>query len=241
MRHAYHSGLKRKASDEAVVPSLLSPMKPSLIPTKSVSIAAPVPPTRKPIPKKAQPVVSEFSTTPFFARQGSVMPQPSPSLAANTSVMGRSLPLFGGSKSKRAAAIISARPEESTTLEEDASLAEVSANTSILTDSGLQKKKKRKLNGGTGNRTLLAVPDESPAPGLNEFGVSTLMLDSPATRPKFGGNHLLSSVKKPKGGLLWNLKKGGLKLDKNGGDGLISPEKGSEKMRDIKKGFTLKL
>jgi len=106
---------------------------------------------------------------------------------------------------------------------------------------GLHKKKKRKLNGGTGNRTLLAVPDESPAHGLNEFGVSTLMLDSPATRPKFGGNHLLSTVKKPKGGLLWNLKKGGLKLDKNNSGGLISPEKGSEKMKDIKKGFTLKL
>ena len=215
-------------------------MKPSLIAAKSVSITAPVPPTRKPIPKKAQPAVSEFSTTPFFARQGSVMPQPSPSIAANTSIMGRSMPVFGGSKSKRAATVIPARPEEST-IEEDASLAEVSANTSVLTDMGLHKKKKRKLNGGTGNRTLLAVPDESPAQGLSEFGVSTLMLDSPATRPKFGGNHLLSTVKKPKGGLLWNLKKGGLKLDKNGGDGLISPGKGNEKMRDIKKGFTLKL
>ena len=219
-------------------------MKASSIPAKSVSIAAPVPPTRRPIPKKAQPVVSEFSTTPFFARQGSVMPQPSPCLAANTSIMGRSMPVFGGSKSKRAATGIPARPEESTILEEDTSLGELStntANTSVLTDMGLHKKKKRKLNGGTGNRTLLAVPDESPAAGLNEFGVSTLMLDSPATRPKFGGNHLLSSVKKPKGGLLWNLKKAALKLDKNGGDGLISPEKGSEKMRDIKKGFTLKV
>ena len=218
-------------------------MKPSPVTAKSVSIVAPVPPTRKPIPKKAQPVVSEFSTTPFFARQGSVVPQPSPSLAANTSIMGRSMPVFGGSKSKRAAApVIPAPLEESTTLDEETSLAEVSANTSVLTDTGLHKKKKRNLNGGTGNRTLLAVPDESPAHGLSEFGVSTLMLESPATRPKFGGNHLLSTVKKPKGGLLWNLKKGGLKLDKNGGgNGLMSPERGSDKMRDIKKGFTLKL
>lgn len=221
-------------------------MKPSPIPTaKSVSITAPIPPTRKPIPKKAKPAVSEFSTTPFLTRQGSVMPQASPSLAGNTSIMGRSMPVFGGSKSKRAPSVLSSRQEditESTTLEEDPSLAEeVSANTSVLTDMGLHKKKKRKLNGGTGNRTLLAVPDESPAHGLNEFGVSTLMLDSPATRPKFGGNHLLSSVKKPKGGLLWNMqKKGGLKLDKNGIGGL-SPEKGNDKMKDIKKGFTLKL
>jgi hypothetical protein len=222
-------------------------MKPSPVPAaKSVSIAAPNPTTRRPIPKKAQPAVSEFSTTPFFARQGSVMPQLSPTLAANTSVKGRSMPVFGGSKSKRTASVMPNQPEElaeSTTIEEDnTSLAEVSTNTSVLTDIGLPKKKKRKLNGGTDNRTLLAVPDESPVHGLTEFGVSTLMLDSPATRPKFGGNHLLSTVKKPKGGLLWNLKKGGLKLDKNGGGGLgISPEKGSDKMKDIKKGFTLKL
>jgi hypothetical protein len=172
------------------------------------------------------------------------MPQPSPSLAANTSIMGRSMPNFGGSKSKRAASVLTNRLEEhteSTTLEDDNSLGELSANTSILTEMGVPKKKKRKLNGGTGNRTLLAVPDESPARGLTEFGVSTLMLDSPATRPKFGGNHLLSTVKKPRGGLLWNLKKGVLKLDKEGGNGLISPEKESEKMKDIKKGFTLKL
>lgn len=164
--------------------------------------------------------------------------------------MGRSMPVFGGSKSKRAASVVATRPTEditeSTTLEEEPSLADdVSANTSVLTDmGGLPKKKKRKLNGGTGNRTLLAVPDESPAHGLNEFGVSTLMMESPATRPKFAGNHLLSTVKKPKGGLLWNLKKGGLKLgNKNGGSGLLlSPEKaGNEMMKDIKKGFTLKL
>lgn len=154
------------------------------------------------------------------------------------------MPVFGGIKSKRVIPAMSARPEEPTdsdVLGEDTSLGEVSANTSVLTDTVLPKKKKRKLNGGMGNRTLLAVPDESPAHGLTEFGVSTLMLDSPATRPKFGGNNLLSTVKKPKGGLLWNLKKGGLKLDKNNGDGLISPEKGNDKMKDIKKGFTLKL
>lgn len=228
-------------------------MKPSPIPAaKSVSISAPVPPTRKPIPKKAKPVISEFSTTPFLTRQGSVMPQQSPSMVANTSILGRSMPIFGGSKSKRSASVIPSRnTEESTTLEEEeASLLadDVSANTSVLTDiGGLPKKKKRKLNGGTGNRTLLAVPDESPANGLNEFGVSTLMLDSPATRPKFAGNHLLSTVKKPKGGLYWNMKKGGgLKLDKNAdknalGGLLLSPEKGNDKMKDIKKGFTLKL
>jgi hypothetical protein len=236
-------GLKRKASDEEVAPPLLSPMKPTVAPAvRAVSITVPNPVIRKPIPKKAQPAVSEFSTTPFFARQGSAMPQLSPSLPANTSIMGRSIPVFGGSKSKRAASVIPNRPEEvteSTTIEEDTSLGEISANTSVLTEMGLHKKKKRKLNGGTGNRTLLAVPDESPAHGLTEFGVSTLMLDSPATLPKFGGNHLLSTVKKPKGGLLWNLKKGGLNLNKN--SGLISPEKGSEKMKDIKKGFTLKL
>ena len=227
-------------------------MKPSPIAAaKSVSIIAPLPPTRKPIPKKAKPAVSEFSTTPFLTRTGSVVPQDSPSFAANTSIMGRSMPMFGGSKSKRATSVLSiTRPEdiaESTTLEEDTSLGDdVSVNTSVLTDfgaGGLPKKKKRKLNGGTGNRTLLAVPDESPAPGLSEFGVSTLMLESPATRPKFGGN-LLSSVKKPKGGLLWNSKKGGLKLDKNGSGGglLLSPQKGgNDKMKDIKKGFTLKM
>jgi hypothetical protein len=241
--------MKRKPSDEPVVPSLLSPMKPSPVAAaKSVSIIAPL---RKPIPKKAKPAVSEFSTTPFLTRTGSVIPQDSPSFAVNTSIMGRSMPIFGGSKSKRATSVLSTtRAEdiaESTTLEEDASQAdELSVNTSVLTDigaGGLPKKKKRKLNGGTGNRTLLAVPDESPAPGLNEFGVSALMLESPATRPKFGGNHL-SSVKKPKGGLLWNSKKGGLKLDKNGSGGglLLSPQKGgSDKMNDIKKGFTLKL
>jgi hypothetical protein len=165
----------------------------------------------------------------------------------NLSIMGRSMPVFGGSKSKRAVSVVAptTRPTdditENTTLDndDDHSLGEISANTSVLTEMGLHKKKKRKLNGGTGNRTLLAVPDESPAHGLTEFGVSTLMLDSPAIRPKFGGNHLLSTVKKPKGGLLWNLKKGGLKLDKNNSS-LISPEKGSEKMKDIKKGFTLK-
>jgi hypothetical protein len=74
---------------------------------------------------------------------------------------------------------------------------------------------------------------------MTEFGVSALMMESPATRPKFGGNHLLSTVKKPKGGLLWNLKKGALKMGVGGE--LISPEKGSDKMKDIKKGFTLKL
>ena len=221
-------------------------MKPSPVAQpKPVSIVAPVPVTKKPIPKKPQPAVSEFSTTPFFARQGSAVPQPSPSLAGNTSIMGRSMPVFGGSKSKRSASATSTRveePAESTILEDDMSLAEVSANTSVLTDvGGVPKRKKRKLNGGTGNRTLLAVPDESPAQGVTEFGVSTLMMESPAIRPKFAGNHLLSSVKKPKGGLLWNLKKGGLKLDKNGGGGLISPEKTSDKMKDIKKGFTLKL
>ena len=169
------------------------------------------------------------------------MPQPSPSMP-NLSIMGRSMPVFGGKKSKRAVSVVPTRPDEvteNTTLDDENSLGEISANTSVLTDMGLHKKKKRKLNGGTGNRTLLAVPDESPAHGLTEFGVSTLMLESPAIRPKFGGNHLLSTVKKPKGGLLWNLKKGGLKLDKSAD--LISPEKGSEKMKDIKKGFTLKL
>lgn len=242
------SGLKRKASDENVVPSMLSPMKPSPQPAaKSVQITAPAraPAARKPSQKKTQPAVSEFSTTPFLARQGSVIPQPSPSLAANTSILGRSMPMFGGSKSKRAASTAATRVEEqteSTIQEEDTSIADASANTSILTDIGLPKKKKRKLNGGTGNRTLLAVPDESPAHGLNEFGVSALMLDSPATRPKFGGNHLLSTVKKPKGGLLWNMKKGGIKFNKGvTEEGLMSPEKGSDKMKDIKKGFTLKL
>jgi hypothetical protein len=233
-------GLKRKASEEEVAPPLLSPMKPSPVAAKPASKTA-VPALRKPVAKKALPVVSEFSTTPFFARQGSVMPQPSPSIAANTSIMGRSMPVFGGSKSKRSASVIPSRVEESTTLDEDSSTADLSAaaNTSVLTDVGLHKKKKRKLNGGTGNRTLLAVQDESPTHGLTEFGVSTLMMDSPATRPKFGGNHLLSTVKKPRGGLLWNLKKGsGLKL---GNESLISPEKGNDKMRDIKKGFTLKL
>jgi hypothetical protein len=226
-------------------------MKPSPAPTaRAVSITVPEPIIRKPtLPKKAQPTVSEFSTTPFLARQGSAMPQPSPSMP-NLSLMGRSMPVFGGTKkSKRATSVVAPTTTrstedntENTTLDNDNdhSLGEISANTSVLTEMGLHKKKKRKLNGGTGNRTLLAVPDESPAQGLNEFGVSTLMLDSPATRPKFGGNHLLSTVKKPKGGLLWNLKKGGLKLDKTN-PGLISPERGSEKMKDIKKGFTLKL
>ena len=219
-------------------------MKPTPAPAaRAVSINVPEPVVRKPtVTKKTQPAVSEFSTTPFLVRQGSAMPQPSPSMP-NLSMMGRSMPVFGGKKSKRAASVVNTRPddttENTTTLDDENSLGEISANTSVLTDMGLHKKKKRKLNGGTGNRTLLAVPDESPAHGLNEFGVSTLMLDSPATRPKFGGNHLLSTVKKPKGGLLWNLKKGGLKLDKN--TDLISPEKGSEKMKDIKKGFTLKL
>ena len=170
------------------------------------------------------------------------MPQPSPSMS-NLSIIGRSMPVFGGSKTKRGVSVAATRTAditENTTLEEDNSLGEASANTSVLTEMGLHKKKKRKLNGGTGNRTLLAVPDESPAKGLTEFGVSTLMLDSPAIRPKFGGTHLLSTVKKPKAGLLWNLKKGGgLKLGKS--TDLISPEKGNEKMRDIKKGFTLKL
>lgn len=243
-------GLKRKASDDAVAPSLLSPIKPSPVPaTRIVSITAPAPAVRKPVAKKAQPVVSEFSTTPFFARQGSAIPQPSPSIAANTSIMGRAMPVFGGSKSKRSTSAMktTAQPEEVTepTLEEDTSLgdmsANISANTSVLTDmGGIPKKKKRKLNGGTGNRTLLAVPDESPAHGMTEFGVSALMMESPATRPKFGGNHLLSTVKKPKGGLLWNLKKKGLKMGGVGSE-LISPEKGSDKMKDIKKGFTLKL
>jgi hypothetical protein len=242
-------GLKRKASDDAVVPSLLSPIKPSPAPaTRTVSVTAPAPAVRKPVAKKAQPVVSEFSTTPFFARQGSAIPQPSPSLAANTSIMGRAMPVFGGSKSKRtASALKTLQTDEVTepTLEEDTSLgdmsANISANTSVLTDmGGIPKKKKRKLNGGTGNRTLLAVPDESPAHGMTEFGVSALMMESPATRPKFGGNHLLSTVKKPKGGLLWNLKKGGLKMGGAGND-LLSPEKGNDKMKDIKKGFTLKL
>jgi len=152
--------------------------------------------------------------------------------------MGRTMPVFGGSKSKRAASVRSAQREDTveTTIDSEISIGDVTANTSVL-DAGLHKKKKRKLN-GTGNRTLLEAPDESPAHGLNEFGLSTLMLDSPAIRPKFGGNHLLSTVKKPKGGLLWNLKKGGLKLDKNA---LISPEKSSDKMKDIKKGFTLGL
>lgn len=241
------SGTKRKAPEDDVVPPMLSPMKPSLPPaTKAVKVTAPAPAAggRKPSQKKAQPAVSEFSTTPFLARQGSVIPQPSPSIIANTSIIGRSMPLFGGNKSKRAASVAKQveEPTESTILEEDTSIADASASTSILTDAGIPKKKKRKLNGGTGNRTLLAVPDESPAHGLNEFGVSALMLDSPATRPKFGGNHLLSTVKKPKGGLLWNLKKTGLKFDKSGeGLGSISPEKGSDKMKDIKKGFTLKL
>ena len=209
---------------------------------KPVSITAPIPATRKPVAKKAQPVVSEFSTTPFFERQGSVMPQPqpSPTTAANTSIMGRSMPVFGGGKAKRAASVMTTAHEDtvdSITLDTETSVADYStANNSVL-DAGVPKKKKRKLN-GTGNRTLLGVPDESPAQGLNEFGLSALMLDSPATRPKFGGNHLLGSVKKPKGGLLWNIKKGGLKL---GGNGVVSPERGSDKMKDIKKGFTLKL
>jgi hypothetical protein len=235
------AGLKRKASEEEVAPPLLSPMKPSPVAAKPASITTAVPALRKPVAKKALPVVSEFNTTPFFARQGSIMPQPSPSIAANTSIMGRSMPVFGGSKSKRSASVVPSRVEESTTLDEDTSTADLSvaANTSVLTDAGLHKKKKRKLNGGTGNRTILAVQDESPAHGMAEFGVSTLMMESPTTRPKFGGNHLLSTVKKPRGGLLWNLKKGSsLKL---GNESLISPEKGNDKMRDIKKGFTLKL
>jgi len=238
--------LKRKASDDAVAPSLLSPIKPSPAPSRNVSIAAPAAAVRKPVAKKAQPAVSEFSTTPFFARQGSAIPQPSPSLAANTSIMGRAVPVFGGGKAKRTASALTTGSEEITepTLEEDTSTADmsanISANTSVLTDiGGIPKKKKRKLNGGTGNRTLLAVPDESPAHGMSEFGVSALMMESPATRPKFGGNHLLTTVKKPKGGLLWNLKKGGLKMGVGGE--LISPEKGNDKMKDIKKGFTLKL
>jgi hypothetical protein len=240
-------GTKRKAPEVDIAPPMLSPMKPSPQPaTKSIEVtAAAAAATRKPSQKKTQPAVSDFSTTPFLTRQASVIPQQSPSIVANTSIMGRSMPLFGGNKSKRAATTAKpveehTNPTETTILEEDTSIADASANTSILTDAGIPKKKKRKLNGGTGNRTLMAVPDESPAHGLNEFGVSALMLDSPATRPKFGGNHLLSTVKKPKGGLLWNLKKGGLKLDRSA-EGLISPEKGSDKMKDIKKGFTLKL
>jgi hypothetical protein len=149
------------------------------------------------------------------------------------------MPVFGGSKSKRATSVATRVEDtvDSITLDEETSIADVTMNTSVLDAAGIPKKKKRKLN-GTGNRTLLAAPDESPAHGLNEFGLSALMLDSPATRPKFGGNHLLSTLKKPKGGLLWNLKKGGLKLDKNA---VASPEKGSDKMKDIKRGFTLKL
>jgi hypothetical protein len=156
--------------------------------------------------------------------------------------MGRSMPVFGGSKSKRAAsvlAIASEEPTDSTTLDDDLSLGDLSANTSVLTEAGVPKKKKRKLNGGTGTRTLLAVPDESPAHGINEFGVSTLMMESPATRPAFAGKHLLSTVKKPKGGLMWNMRKEAFKFNKNLGG--ISPEKTSDKMRDIKKGFTLNL
>jgi hypothetical protein len=235
---------KRKVSDEEVAPSLLSPMKPIPVPpTKPGMAIAPNPSTCKPVPRKAQPAISEFSTTPFLTRQGSVIPQASPSLVANTSVMGRPLSMFGGRKPKHDASIVTTCNEdttESTTLDNDNSLVETSANTSLLTEGGLPKKKKRKLNGGTGSRTLLAVPDESPVHGLTcEFGVSTLMLESPAERPKFGGRHLLSSVKKTKGGLLWGTKKGGFKLDMNVAD-LISPEKTNEKMRDIKKGFTLK-
>lgn len=239
--------MKRKASEEQVTHPLLSPLKPpQSVEPKPVSIIAPPPETKKPVPKKPQPALSEFSTTPFFVRQGSVIPQASPSLG-NTSILGRAVPVFGGSKSKRSVSATTAtrleETGESTPLEDDASFPEISGNTSLLTDVGcVPKKKKRKLNGGTGNRTLFAVPDESPVHGLAEFGVSTLMMDSPTTQPKFAGNHLLSTVKKPKGGLLWNMKKGGLKLDKNGsGVGLISPEKTSEKMKDIKKAFTLKL
>ena len=220
------SGLKMK---EEVIPSLLSPMKQT---TKKV-----VPPVelRKPVARKAQPSVSEFSTTPFFARQGSVIPQPSsPSITGNTSILGRSLPIFGGSKSKP-----SRSTEDTTILEEhpDQEDSSIAADASILTDVG-PRKKKRKLAGGIGNRTLLAVPDESPVQG-NTFGISSLMLDSPAVAPKFAGKHLVGSVK-PKRGLLWNMKKGAVKL---GGDDLgISPEKGgNQKMRDIKKGFTLNL
>jgi len=224
--------------------------------SKPASVIAPPPAVevRKPVAKKAQAAVSEFSTTPFFARQASVMPQPSPSTAANTSIMGRSMPIFGGTKNKRGTSVQPANtttsieePTDSTIQEgdtRDTSLGSImSADTSMLSDmSGLHKKKKRKLNGGTGTRTLLAIPDESPAHGVTEFGVSTLMQDSPATRPKFAGNHLLSTVKKPKGGLLWNLKKGkGLKLDGGGGEALISPGKANDKLKDIKKGFTLKI
>jgi len=155
--------------------------------------------------------------------------------------MGRSLPVFGGGKSKRAGSVMTSRTEEtteSTTLDDDPSLGDLSANTSVLTDAGVPKKKKRKLNGGTGNRTLLTVPDESPANGINEFGVSALMMESPATRPTFAGKHLLSTVKKPKSGL-WNRKKEAFKFNKN--LGRVSPEKTSDKMKDIKKGFTLNL
>jgi hypothetical protein len=66
------------------------------------------------------------------------------------------------------------------------------------------------------------------------------MLESPAERPKFGASHLLSTGKKTEGRFGWGMKKGGFKLDKNVTD-LISPEKTNEKMKDIKKGFTLKL
>ena len=151
------------------------------------------------------------------------------------------MPVFGGGKSKRTASVMTNRTEETTesvTLDDD-SLGGLSANTSVLTDAGVPKKKKRKLNGGTGNRTLLAVPDESPAHGINEFGISTLMMESPATRPTFAGKHLLSSVKKPQGRLLWNMKKEAFKFNTN--LGRISPEKTSDKMKDIKKGFTLNL
>jgi hypothetical protein len=136
------SGVKRKAVDEAPVPSLLSPIKPSPPVPKAVAAVVPAPQTRKPIAKKPQPAVSEFSTTPFLVRQGSALPQPSPSIAANTSVMGRSMPVFGGSKSKRTASAMTSRTEEptdSTTIDEDLSLGDLSANTSVLTEAGVPK------------------------------------------------------------------------------------------------------
>jgi hypothetical protein len=151
--------------------------------------------------------------------------------------------MFGGRKPKCNASIVTTCNEDTTqsaTLDDDNSLAETSANTSVLTED-FPKKKKRKLNGGTGNRTLLAVPDESPIHGPTcEFGVSTLMLESPAERLKFGASHLLGTGKKTEGRFVWGTKKGGFKLDKNVAD-LISLEKTNERMKDIKKGFTLKL
>jgi hypothetical protein len=208
-------GMKRKAVEEA--PPLLSPMKTA--PTRKLE-------PKKPAGKKP-PLVSDFSTTPFLVRQGSVMPQASPSIAANTSILSRPAPSFGG-KSKRPT-VVRANPVAESVLDEDSSLDR--ANTSLQSETSVlkpdPKKKKRKLGGGV--RTLLPLPDESPVRG-DDFGVASLMFDSPVGRPKFAGGHLLGSVKKKRGPMTFGMRGSVLKT---------TVEEGENKLRDIKKAFTL--